>query len=223
MLRALLIYAAIGTAAYAAGPLDATFAMIDQAAAKYTGLAADVRQVTHTGAINEDVVDIGTILIKRARPRDIRMLLDIKEPDAKQVLIDTKTVQQYFPKSLLVQEFNLAQYRSTVEQGLLLAFGTNSKDLAASYSITPGGPETIAGEKTTRLELVPKSSGMLAQFKRVDLWISDTTGLTVQQKLFQSGGDYHVMTYSNMKPGKNLPDPELKLPKGVKREYPQKK
>ena len=56
------------------------------------------------------------------------------------------------------------------------------------------------------------------------LWISDATGYPVQQKFFQSGGDYHFVTYSDLKINPDLPDSalKLKLPKGVKREFPQK-
>jgi len=58
----------------------------------------------------------------------------------------------------------------------------------------------------------------------VDLWISDTMGIAVQQKLYEPGGDYLLTTYTNIKLRLNLPDSlvRLDLPKSVKREYPQK-
>jgi outer membrane lipoprotein-sorting protein len=180
-----------------------------------------VRRLTHTAVINEDTVDTGTVLIKRKKPHDVEMLLDIKEPDPKQLLVDTHKVLMYFPKLLTVQEYDLSKYKSMVEQGLLLSFASSSKELAGSYTISLGEPETVSGEKTTRIELIPKSSEMLSHLRRVDLWISDTTGLAVQQKFFQAA-DYQLVTYSNIKTNPNLPDPKLNLPKGVKHEYPQK-
>jgi len=71
---------------------------------------------------------------------------------------------------------------------MLLGFGSNSKDLESAYSIRLGGPETVAGQEATRLELIPKSPDVLAHLKRVDLWISDAMGIAVQQKLYETGG-----------------------------------
>jgi len=222
MFRVVLIFATgCALASAASESLDPVFTAMDQAAAKFNGLAADVRRVTHTAVINEDTVDTGTILIKRKKPRDVRMLLDIKDPDPKQLLVDTHWALMYFPKLATVQHYDLSKYKTMVEQGLLLSFGSSSKELAVAYSISFGGPETVSGEKTTRIVLIPKSSEMLAHLKRVDLWISDATGLAIQQKLFQTA-DYQLVTYSNIKTNPIVPDPNLNLPKGVKHEFPQK-
>lgn len=207
--------------AYAAS-LNETLARMDQAAAKFTSLSADVRKVSHTGVIDEDTVDMGTVLMKRPKPRDIRMLLEIKPPDPKQLLIDGKRVQIFYPNSLLVQEYDMSKYKSLLDQFLLLGFGSNSKELESNYTITLGGSEVIAGEKTTRLELIPKSQEMLAHLKRVDLWVSDDTGMPLQQKFYQPGNDYQVATYTNIKINPNLPELKLDLPKGVKKEFPLK-
>jgi len=57
------------------------------------------------------------------------------------------------------------------------------------------------------------------QLSRFELWISDKTGLPVQQKFYEPSGDYNVFTYSDMKTP-NLPDSalKLKLPSNVKKE-----
>jgi outer membrane lipoprotein-sorting protein len=152
------------------------------------------------------------------------MLIDVKQPDPKQAAIDSHKLQIYLPKTQTVTEYDLGKYRAMVDEYLLLGFGSSSKELQNAYAITLGGEETVGSEKTTRLELTPKSQEALAHLKRVDLWISDTTGLPVQQKFYQPGGDYDLATYSNMKINPNLPDSAVKLdlPRGVKREYPQK-
>ena len=195
---------------------------MDQAAAKFTGLAADIRKVSHTGVINEDTVDAGTVRMKRPKPHDIRMLLEIKPPDPKQLFIDGKKVQIFYPNSLLVQEYDMSKYKSLLDQFLLLGFGSNSKELESAYSISLGGSEIVAGEKTSRLELIPKSQEMLVHLKRVDLWLSDETGMPLQQKFYQPGNDYQVATYTNIKINPSLPELKLDLPKGVKKEYPLK-
>ena len=60
--------------------------------------------------------------------------------------------------------------------------------------------------------------------KKVDLWISDETGIAVQQKLYFGDADYDLATYSNMKINPDISESAvmLKLPKGVTRQHPQK-
>ncbi|PWU03966.1 MAG: hypothetical protein C5B51_17660 [Terriglobia bacterium] len=225
MLRAVLIGTICAACAWTADPsLETTLAKMDQASAKFAGLTADLRRVAHTAVINEDSVDSGTVTMKRPRPRDIRMLYDTKLPDPKQYAFDGRKGEIYLPKVQTVQEYDLGKYRGLLDQFLLLGFGSSSKELENAYTITYGGAETIGGERTTRLELIPKSQEMLAHLKRVDLWIADTTGVPVQQKFYMPGGDYQLATYSNTKINPTIPDSAVKLnlPKGVKREYPGK-
>ena len=204
--------------------LAATLARMDDAAAKFKGLQADMQKIAHTAVINEDSVDAGTIAVKRPNPHDIRVLMNFQPPNPRQVMIAGVKGAIYYPGINTVQEYDLGKSRSLVEQFMLLGFGSNSKDLESAYSIRLGGPETVAGQKATRLELIPKSQEVLAHLKRVDLWISDAMSIAVQQKLYEPGGDYLLATYTNIKLRANLPDSAVKmdLPKSVKREYPQK-
>lgn len=206
------------------GALETTLAKMDQVSAKFTGLSAELHKLSHTAVINEDDVEEGTVLIKRPKAHDIRALYDIKQPDPQKLALDGHKGQIYKPKIQTVEEYNLSQYKGLVDQFLLLGFGTSSKDLAAAYSITYGGPETINGEKTTRIVLIPKTQEMLAHLKKVELWISDSMGVPVQQKLYWARDDFYLATYSNMKINPDIPDSavQLNLPKGVKREFPGK-
>jgi outer membrane lipoprotein-sorting protein len=206
-------------------PLQAVFRRMDQSAARFKGLKADMRKLAHTQVINEDSVDTGTIVVRVPKPHDLRMLIDFQQPDQKSVMIAGTKVQIYYPKTVIVQEIDLGKkHRSQVEQFLLLGFGSNSKDLQDAYSIKLGGPETIAGEPTMRIELIPKYKDLLAQFPKFELWISDQTGISVQQKMYQPGGDYSLATYTKMQTNVNIPESAVKLnlPKGVHWEYPQK-
>ena len=100
---------------------------------------------------------------------------------------------------------------------MLLGFGSNSGDLRSAYTVTSGGADSINGEKTFRIILVPKDAEVLARVKKCELWISDK-GWTVQQKFHTGGGDYVLSTYSGMKLNPIIADKELKLelPRGVK-------
>jgi outer membrane lipoprotein-sorting protein len=205
-------------------PLAATMARMDKAAATFRGLSANVRKVSHTAVINEDTVDTGTILVRRPKPREQRVRIDFEPPNTKQIAISGRTAQIYYPKTNSVEEYDLGKYKGMVDQFLLLGFGSNSRELESAYSIRLGGPENVAGQKATKIELIPKSADILVYLKRVDLWISDDMGIAVQQKLYEPGGDYLLASYTNVKLNPEISDSALKLnlPKDVHREYPQK-
>jgi len=221
--------AMLGIVAAAAGfsrpasDLDQVLDRVDKAGAAFRGLEAHLRRVSHTAVINEDNVDAGTIRLKRPHPRDLRMLIDVTEPDAKTVTFQGRKLEIYYPKMKTVDEFDVGKSRALLEEFFLVGFGTSRSDLQASYNMRLLSPETVGGQKTDRLELIPKSPEVLKHLTKFELWIS-ANGYPVQQKFYQSGGDYQLATYSDVTINPDLPDADLKLhlPKGVKREFPQK-
>jgi len=203
--------------------LDSVLNRIDKAGAAFRGMTAHLRRVAHTTVINEDTVDEGTIKLKRPHPRDLRMLIDVTEPDSKTYAFQGHKLEIYFPKAQTVQEIDVGKSRALLEQFFLVGFGTSRTDLESAYVLRLIGPETVAGQKTEHLELIPKSKEVLQYLSKFELWISDS-GYPVQQKFDLKGGDYQLATYSDVKINPDLSDSELKLqlPKNVKREYPQK-
>jgi len=197
-------------------PLDAMLARLDEAAIHFKGLTADIRKISHTDVVNVDDVDSGTIVVKRVKPHDTRIRIELTNPQ-QIVTIGGGKVQVFKPKTNEAQEVELGKNRGTVDQFMLLGFGSNSSELRSAYTVTLGGADSINGEKTTRIVLVPKDKKVLAEIKKCEVWISDK-GWTVQQKFYQSGGDYVLSTYSAMKLNPIIADRDLKLelPKGVK-------
>ena len=205
------------------GDLDAVLNRIDKAGAAFRGMSAHLRRVTHTAVINEDNVDSGTIRLKRAHPRDLRMLIDLTEPDQRTVAFQGHKLEIYYPKIETVQEFDVGKERELLEQFFLLGFGTSRGDLQASYNLQLVGSDTVGGQKTERLELIPKSKEVLRHLIKFEMWVAEN-GYPIQQKFYLQAGDYQLATYSDMQINPDLPDTALKLrlPKSVKREYPQK-
>lgn len=216
--------AAIALAAAGLSLSDA-LAKMDQAANHFKSLSANVVYLEHTGLINEDDTQSGIILMKRSRSKDLHAKVDIEKPDRKIAVIDGKEVKVYYPSSGDQQKVNLSNRREMMNQILMLGFGGTSKDLESAYTITLGGPDTVGGQATTRLVLVPKSQEMLDQWTKIELWISDEFGYVVQQKLYERGKNFTLITYSNVKLNPDIPDSEFKLdvPKGTKTEPLNKK
>ena len=213
----LALAAASFSAPPADAPLDAVLARLDQASLNFKGLTADIRKVSRTDVVNVDAVDSGTIIVKRLKPHDIRIRIDFTNPRRQSVSIGGGKAEVFYPQINEAQEVDLGKNRSLVDQFMLLGFGSNSAELKNAYSVTLGGADSINGEKTTRIVLVPKDREVLAHVKRCELWISDK-GWTVQQKFHTGGGDYQLSTYTRMNPNPIIADKDLKveLPKGVK-------
>ena len=132
---------------------------MDQAAAKFKGLTADIRKVSHTEVVNMDEVREGTIAVKRFKPHDTRIRIDFTNPRPRMVCDRrgessgrTNPKTNGSPGSRPGKES-----RMLVNQFMLLGFGSNSSELKAAYTVTLGGSGPVNGEKATRIELVPKS------------------------------------------------------------------
>jgi outer membrane lipoprotein-sorting protein len=213
-----LIVSALGFGApQAGGTLEATLASMDKAAASFKGLTADVRRLSYTAVVEKTDVEEGTVAAKKMK-KETAIKITMNKPEEKIYAIGGGKAWIYTPKSQEVEEANLgAKSKDLVNQLMLLAFGSNSNDLKAAYTVKLGGADAVNGEKTTRLELTPKSEEVLNHVKRCDMWISEK-GMAVQQKFFTGGGDYVLTTYSQMKMVPNLPESAVKfdVPKGAK-------
>lgn len=213
------LFSAALLASARAETLDQTLARMDRTAETFKGVKASLRQTQHLAVINDDNVNIGTLLLKRSR-RDVRVLVHLTSPDDKTIALSGNKVEMYLPKLKTVQEYNFGS--QTVEKFLGLGFGASGSELKADYSITALGDDPAAPEKTARLELIPKDKQVLHQFPKIELWIPESKGYPVQEKFYETGGDYMLIVYSDIALNPSLPDSAFKLllPKGVKRVTP---
>jgi outer membrane lipoprotein-sorting protein len=203
--------------------LEQTLAKMDQVAAHFKGLSADIQTAQHMEAIHEDDTQTGTILVKHPSRNSLHVKIAIEQPEKKVAYADGNKVDVYYPSSQEIQEVALGHRKSLVDMILTLGFGGNSKELLADYKVTLGGSDTVAGKGATRLELDPTSPDMKEQWKKIELWISDDNGYAVQQKFFEKGNDYTLITYTNVQPKSDISESEFTLPKGAKKEPLNKK
>jgi len=197
--------------------LDTVFSRMDKAASTFKSMSGGIKRVTHTELVNANEVDEGTIKVKRNKPTDVRMLIDFQKAEPKSVFIGNGKVFIYTPNAKMVQEGDLGKHKNLVNEFLLLGFGSTSTDLKNAYTVTFGGSEEVDGTAATRIQLIPKSKEILNHVKKAELWIPEN-GIPIQQKFYQSGGDYQLCTYSKTVINPSLPDLKLDVPKGVKTE-----
>ena len=220
-----LVFAAVmpGRAPASEGNLSAVLARMDAAGASFRSMTAKMNKVQHTAILNDDSKESGTIKLLKVKPGELRMLGEITEPDPKGYALRGNKAELYYPKIATVQEYNLSKHKGLVEQFLRLGFGSTGKELLQSYTIKLIGNETVNGQETGHLELVPKSAQAREIMKTVELWIN-AQGYPVRQKFLEPSGDYRLVDYTDVKinPGLTAEDVTLQLPKNVKREFPQK-
>jgi outer membrane lipoprotein-sorting protein len=204
--------------------LGSALALLDRSSAGFRGMVAQVSKVSYTHVIQDNSEESGRITLFRAGPRDLRMLVEFERPEVRAVAFANRKVQVFYPKIATVQEYDLGKQGALVDQFLLLGFGTSGRELLKTYDIGYGGGATTGGVKTQRLELVPKSEEARRHVRRSEMWISESEGIPVQLKVHQPSKDYVLITYTSVQlnPPLAADAVKLKLPKGVKKEYPQK-
>jgi outer membrane lipoprotein-sorting protein len=214
-----LILLAIPVAAFGASAAD-VMAKLDQSAPKFTSMTANLTRLTYTKVIDDKSTEQGQISLKKSGPRDIQVLIEFVKPDTRTVSFRGRKAEILYPKLKTVQEIDLGKRTDLIDQFLLVGFGTSAQELQSNYSVKYVGEESIAGQKTHHLQLTPKRDKVQA----MELWIADTGGYPVQQKFVQPSGDYYLFTYQDVKLNPPLGDEafKMKVPKGYKREFPQK-
>ncbi len=219
----LLLLAAAATAAPLA--LPDVFSKLDQNAASFQSMTAKLERIDYTAVLKDSSKETGSIAMLKRKNGSVHMRIDFTSPDPKHVSYADKKVQSYLPKINTVQIVDVGKIDSLISQGVLIGFGTTAKELQKGYTIRILGEESINGKAATRIELTPKGGdSALLKLKKIEVWLNNTDGYPLRQKLFQGAGDYNQATYSDLKinPGLTENDVRLELPKNVKKEYPSK-
>ena len=213
--------AVLPVAVHGAG-LDDAFAFMDKIAQQFKSVTADIQRDNYTALIDDHEKDMGTIKAKRDKSHDTAMLIELTSPQAKSIAIGGTEAVIYTPKLKTADIYDIK--RGLVDQFLLLGFGSSSAEVNEHYAVSFMGTEKVGSDTTWHLQLVPKSPEELKYLKKAELWISQSSGLPAQEKLYTSAsGDYELVNYLNVKlnPGLSDKDVKLNLPKGVTTEHPR--
>lgn len=204
--------------------LPELFAKLDQNAVSFRAMSAKLERIDYTAVFKDAAKESGSILMLKKKNGSVEMLIDFTHPDPKKVSYSDKKVQSYLPKINTVQIVDVGKIDSLISQGVLIGFGTTSKELQKTYTIRLLAEETIDGKPSTHLELIPKKDSPLMKLKKIEVWLANSDGYPVRQKLFQGAGDYNQATYTDLKinPPLTENDVRLDLPKNVKKEFPAK-
>jgi len=195
----------------AAGDLQSVLSKMDQTAANFRTAQASFTWSTFNAVINDfDDKQTGTIYFRRSG-NQIKMAADISAPASKQVLFADGKIQMYQPKPDTLDVYNAGAHREEFETFLVLGFGSSGEEMQKSFDVKYGGDEQIDGADTAKLALTPKAENIRNRFPQIILWIDPQKGVSVQQKLVETNGDYRLAKYSDIRLGEKISDKVFKL------------
>jgi outer membrane lipoprotein-sorting protein len=205
-LAALLAIAAFGEET----PLDRVLAQMDAAAAKFHSAEASFQWDQFQKVVEETDTQKGKIYFRRSGD-DTEMAADITQPDPKYVLYVEGKVQWYQPRIDQVTVYDAGKSRQDVATFLLLGFGGGGHELLKSFDVKYLGTEKLGGVNTVKLDLTPKAANIRNHVEHIWLWVDPALGVSVQQQLFQPGGDYRLAKYSDIRINQKISDSVFKL------------
>ena len=191
--------------------LETALKQMDDAAAKFRTTEANFTWTQYNKVI-DDVTETqqGKIYFRRAG-NETQMAAEIMQPSAKLVIFSDGKIQIYQPRLDQVDIYDAGAHRDEFESFLVLGFGGSGQDMLKSIEVTYGGTEKIDGIDTAKLDLTPKSEKVRQHFAHIILWIDPQRGLSVQQQLFETSGDYRVAKYSGIQVNQKIPEDKFKL------------
>jgi outer membrane lipoprotein-sorting protein len=207
---AILLAASFSLAGHA-GDLESVLRQMDDAAAKFRTTEASFAWTQYNKVI-DDVTETqeGKIYFRRAG-NETQMAADIMQPSAKLVIFSDGKIQVYQPRIDQVDIYNAGAHREEFESFLVLGFGGGGQDMLKSFDVKYVGSEKIDGTDTAKLDLTPKSEKIRQHFAHILLWIDPQKGLSVQQQLFETSGDYRLAKYSDIQVNQKISDEKFKL------------
>lgn len=194
---------------------------LNQASQHFRTLTASLQFTKVTAVVNDTSTETGRLYYSKDR----RVLIELLNPEPKEILFTGNKAQLYYPKMKQIQEYDLEKHRALVEQFLLLGFGTKGDDLKDAYLITVLGETTLQGypNAVLHVELTPKDDRIRNNVHKIQLWLDMASWVPVQQKFFEVGNDHLTTRYTEVKVNVEIPRSKqnLSAPKDTKRVKPR--
>jgi outer membrane lipoprotein-sorting protein len=197
--------------------LDSVLKKMDEAAANFHTTQADFVWDQYQKVVDEHDLQKGTVYYRRTG-KEIEMMAEIKEPDAKFVLYKDGELQIYQPKIELVNRHPTSGHNE-IESYLVLGFGGSGEDLKKSFDVSYVGEEAVGGVATGELQLIPKSEKFRNNVSKIVLWIDLSRGISVQQQFFFPGQDYRLAKYSAIRVNAKIGNEVFQLKTTKKTQY----
>jgi outer membrane lipoprotein-sorting protein len=219
VLSAALILLAAGAALAQDANLDKVLSQMDASSTKFQDVEADITVDNYTAVVQDHESQKGTTAFGRVGgSMEMVTHLDIGQPSEKDLLYKNGELDVYSPQPqpqemIFSAGANKAEYDSLLATG----FGAVGKDLAAAWTVTFQGMESIDGIQTAKLDLVSKQANIRNNFSHLTIWVDLNRDISLKQVMVQPDGDSRTVNYSNIRYNKHLPNSlfTLHLAKGT--------
>lgn len=188
---------------------------LDRQAKTFHSLSASMDRTKVTVVVNDRSTEHGDIFV-----RGDKMLLQFRAPDQRTILRTGDNLYIYNPGLKRVEEYNLGKNRALVEQFLQLGFGSRGSELEKGYDIKLLPEQRIEDQLVVVLDLTPKSEQVRREISKIQIWLSESTWLPVQQEFYEAGsGDYSIVRYFNVVRNPDIPESRFRpnWPKGTQK------
>jgi outer membrane lipoprotein-sorting protein len=190
--------------------LDQVLDEMDKAGQSFRTTQASFFWKQYTSVVKETDIQKGKVYFRR-NGGQTQMAVDVTDPYPKYVLLTDGKLQLFEPRLDRVTAYDLEKRQGEFESFLVLGFGGGGHAMLKSFDVKYLGDEKLNGIDTATLDLIPKSAKISNTFPHIVLWIDPARGISVQQQLFQPGGDYRLAEYSEIQLNQKIPDAVFKL------------
>lgn len=144
----------------------------------------------------DDPVETGELYYLPSKNGAMKLRIDINAPTKKTVIITGDEIKFYQPaiQQMLITSIKGAK-NSQSFGSLAITFGSVGA-IRTNYEVKFVKEEKIQGEQTSLLHLTPKQT---APYKSIDIWVSHSSWLPIQENLLESNGDITTIKLSNLK------------------------
>ena len=201
-------------AAQQPGNLQATLHALDESSARFVSAQAGFHKDLYTALVKDhDLQDGITFTVRRNGSSEVG--IKIIGQGARTVEYKDGTARDYNPGLKCYDSYSASKNKGTIESLLALSFGASGKELAANWTVSDLGPDTISidgkSAKVEKLDLVPKEQGLRNNITHVALWTDLATAISLKQIVYSPSGDTQTATYSNVRLNKEVDKSPFKI------------
>ncbi|MGH9393720.1 MAG: LolA family protein [Terriglobales bacterium] len=191
---------AAGFAQQPAASLAAVLQSLDAAAPGIHAVAAHAELEDYTALVHDSSRSTGMMYFERSG-HSAMYALDLTQPKdaAMRVVLRDQALWRYVPAAKEVTKYPLGAKQGLVDQFLLLGMGASGEALTQSFAVSVAGTETLDGAPTVKLTLLPRAASVAAQYPKIELWYDTRTWVAAEEQLWQPGGDYHRVHFTQVK------------------------
>ncbi len=197
--------------------LNSVLKQMESVGKTFQSFYAQFSQKKYTAVLKEfDVPETGEIYYARDKDGSALLRKEVVSPGPQILTIKGDLATVYRPRLKQAEIYGLGKYKGK-DEFLVLGIGQSSGKLRETFDIRYQGTESVAGSPCSILVLKPRNPKTAAFFAVITLWIQKSTGLPIQQKLQEPGGDYQLVNFTGAKLNLKIPASkfEQKLPKDV--------